>query len=132
MTAPNVIELPLRPAAEPAAPPREGDTAQARAPVREARPSRLPSGTAVTAVLSGASLIHSPPPALMAVWAQHCAAARYYHTPVLRWFRYAYGAWHTWVEVPLWYFLAWSGDSPPKRAMSVAVVVATLWLLKVI
>lgn len=114
--------------------------AQVPAPTR-ARPRekarRLPSGTAVAGVLSGASIIDRPPPAIMTIWAKHAASARFYDsealivTWLLRWPRFAFGAWHAFVEVPILYFLAWSGDSIPKRLAVVAVVLAILRLLGV-
>jgi hypothetical protein len=95
------------------------------------KPSRVPPARLVTGVLSGASLVHAPPPALMTVWAGHVAAAKYYRSPAARWARFVYGGWHCWVLAPPAYFVVWALDSPPKGFAVVCVLVALLWLLHV-
>jgi hypothetical protein len=89
----------------------------------------MPSATAVNGVLAGSSVLHTPPPAIMAVWAQHCAAARYYNGWILRWPRFIYGAWHTWTVAAPAYFIVWATDSMPKLMATVAVLALTVWLL---
>ena len=80
--------LPLRPAGGPG---QEANAQYAATRTREDRPSRVPRGAAVQAVLSGASPLYSPPPSIMEVWGRHKVSARFYASPLLwRWPRYAY------------------------------------------
>lgn len=118
---PKAQHAPARPREAPAPPPEP----------RSRRDWRLPASRAVSGVLSGASVVQCPPPPISGVWAKHAASARYYGSPLMRWPRFAYGAWHAFVEVPVLYFLAWAGDSLPKRLAVLAVIVGTLRLLGV-
>jgi hypothetical protein len=132
MTAEPVLDLPRRPAEDE----NPGVNAQARTRAREEdRPGHAGPLTAtsidrvLTGALTGASVIHASPPSIMALWAMHRTAAEYYNAGILRWPRLAYGFWHAFVEAPLAYLFVWTGDSPPKRLLCLAVAVVTVLLL---
>lgn len=140
MTAqPNVVNLPPRPSAtgtpappptaaqSPPAAPNPGANAQ-NARTRTRGKIRVPSGAQVSAIMSGASLIDNPPPAIMTVWAAHCAAARFHEGWAWRGPRYAYGAVHAFGIVAVLYFAAWATDSIPKAAFTAGVFWALAWL----
>lgn len=133
MTQPDAEVIPLRPSEAD----QPGVNAQARAPARpredgEDRPQRVMSLTmpAISGLLAGGSVVHSRPLSIMGLWAQHCAAAGYYRRWWARWPRYAYGAWHSFVEAPLAYLWIWSGDSLAKRLGFVTVIAAVVLIVK--
>jgi hypothetical protein len=133
--------LPLRPAdhgsADPLSRPEGGPAspnAQRAQRAREGGKTLWAWGTLgrLQLLLSGASVIDSAPPALLVIWSRHSAAARFYKHWWARWPGFAYGFLHTFVLAAPAYFLVWATDSRPKLVATAVVIIATLWLLKVI
>lgn len=78
-------------------------------------------------LVSGSSLWHAQPPSMASYWSQHCASARYFEAGLLRWPRYAWGAVHIVILMPI-YLLGWVTHSIPLFALVVAVTALGLWL----
>ena len=98
------------------------------------RTSRLRGRVEVSAlrsVFEGASLLDAKPPSLAAVWAKHRTSAEYYSAGAVRWPRYVFAVAQMPVAAVL-YFTVWATDSPPKLAVTAAVLVAVLLALHVI
>jgi hypothetical protein len=122
--------LPLRPADAKGGTAPEPNAHHAR--TREGKAPRVPPWAAVAGVMQGASVIGSPPPAILTVWSRHVVSAKFYKHRLVRWPRIAFGAAHTWLIVAPAYFLAWATDSPPRLIAVLAVTLTTLALLHVI
>jgi hypothetical protein len=106
--------------------------AQARARAREAA-APVSAGVAwaqraAAGAFSGSSLWNAQPPSLAMYWAKHTASARYFEAGLLRWPRYAWGAVHVVVLVPI-YTLGWVTHSIPLLILVTAVVAVAIWLL---
>jgi hypothetical protein len=80
----------------------------------------------LTAVTSGASLLHSAPPSLAQARERHHAAADRWNGWLLRDLRLAYGYVHLLVKAVL-HAVEWATDSPPKLLIDAAFI-AVLWL----
>jgi hypothetical protein len=126
--AASLPELPSADSTRRDAPRRAESLAPPPAKVTEGDGKRLPrwSAQAVSAALTGGSLLHTAPLSLAACWAQHRAAATHYELwPPVRWARYAWGAFHVALKAAL-NALEWVTDSPPKL-LTAAAVVAACW-----
>jgi hypothetical protein len=72
-------------------------------------------------VLAGDSLLYARPVSLADMWAGHQQAAGHYNGWLMRWPRYAWGAFHTALTAVL-YALVWVAESPPRLGVAVGVV----------
>jgi len=140
VTVSNGVELRDLPSADSIAQRR----AQAREDTLPPRPAKVTDGDSAarvqfaqafaSKVLAGDSLLYARPVSLADMWAGHCQAAAFYSRPayvlgherrrrtaVLKWPRYAWGAFHTALTAVL-YALVWVAESPPRLAVAAAVV----------
>ncbi len=131
-TARNVIQLPELPPAEPMAQtalrarsvPRPADDAtegERRRVSRWAVP-------AVSAALSGGSLLHAQPPSLAQTWARHRASATHYNAWAMSVPRHAWGVIHTALAAVL-LAVIWVIESPPRLAFAAGIGVACWFYL---
>jgi hypothetical protein len=140
MTAQTDAEiLPLRPADEKAGLGAKAQYAPARTRAREdAEPEQrrsltlrmpsMPSARLLSGVLQGGSLLATAAPAILAIWASHVVAARYFRHWYGRYPRLAYGFVNAFIEAPIAYLWVWSGHSPVLRLTILAVLLIMIHL----
>ncbi len=131
-SARNVIRLPDLPPADST---RRGAPARTR---EEPAPAGATEGErrrvsrwavpAVSAALSGGSLLHAQPPSLAQTWARHRASATHYNAWAMSVPRHAWGVIHTALAAVL-LAVIWVIESPPRLAFAAGIGVACWFYL---